>query len=157
MKLTKIESSIEINKPVRDVFAYASDWRHWKEWRIGATDIKPISEKEMGNNTRFKYEARVAGMIFNLETEIHNFKDNVGWQGIVRKGVPHKMRWSFENKIRSTIVTYKIEFSTAWFIIGPLLDSFILKPNWQRMIEKTLSNLKNHMEGSMEKESQQSI
>ena len=157
MKLTKVESSIEIKKPVRDIFAYASDWKHWKEWRVGATDIKPVTEKEIGNNTRFNYKARVAGMIFNLETEIHNFKENVGWQGIVRKGLPHKMKWSFENKIRSTIVTYTIEFSTAWYIIGPLLDSFILKPKWQRMIEETLNNLKAHLESPSEKVSQQSI
>lgn len=154
MKLTKVEASTEINKPIRDVFAYASDWKHWEEWRVGASNIKPITESDRGNNTRFAYQAYVAGMKFNLETEIHNFKINVGWQGIVRKGLPHKMRWSFENKIRSTIVTYKIEFSTAWFIIGPLLDSFILKPKWQSMIEQSLSNLKNHLENPLEKKNQ---
>lgn len=151
MKLTKVESSIEISKPVRDVFAYTSDWKHWNEWRVGASDIKPTTKKDRGNNSRFEYKARVAGMKFNLETEIHYFKENVGWQGIVRKGLPHKMKWSFENKTQSTIVTYMIEFSTAWFIIGPLLDSLILKPKWQRMIEQTLNNLKDHLEGSLGK------
>lgn len=151
MKLTKVESSIEINKPVRDVFAYASDWKHWNEWRVGASDIKPMNENDGGNSTRFKYKAKVAGMKFNLETEVHNFKENVGWQGIVRKGLPHKMRWSFENKTRSTIVTYMIEFSTAWFIIGSLLDSLVLKPKWQNMIEETLNNLKANLENPLEK------
>jgi len=157
MKLTKVEASIEINRPVRDVFAYASDWKHWDEWRVGAFDIKPTTENERGNNTRYAYKAQVAGIKFKLETEVHYFKENVGWQGIVRKGLPHKMKWSFENKTKSTIVTYYIEFSTAWFIIGPLLDSLILKPKWQRMIEKTLDNLKNHLEGQSGKGTQQTI
>ena len=146
MKLTKVEASTEINKPIRDVFAYASNWKHWKEWRVGAYDIKPVTDGGIGNSTRFTYQAHVAGMTFNLETEIHYFKENTGWQGIVRKGLPHKMQWTFENKVNITKVTYAIEFGTPWFFIGPFLDFFILKPNWQRMIEKSLDNLKNHLE-----------
>jgi hypothetical protein len=146
MKLTKVEASTEINKSIRDVFAFASDWKHWEEWRVGAYDIKPATEGDMRNNTRFTYQARVAGMKFNLETEIYYFKENTGWQGIVHKGLPHKMQWEFQNKVNITKVTYTIEFGTPWFIIGPILDSFILKPRWQRMIEKSLDNLKNHLE-----------
>ena len=154
MKLTKVESSIEINKPVREVFSYASDWKNWEKWRVGASNIKPITESDRGNNTRFVYQAHVAGMKFNLETEIHYFKENSGWRGIVRKGIPHKMQWTFENKVNITKVTYTIEFGTPWFIIGPFLDFFILKPNWHHMIEKTLSNLKNHLENPFEKKNQ---
>ena len=146
MKLTKVEANTEINKPIRDVFAYASDWKHWEKWRVGAYDIKPVTDGGIGNSTRFTYQAHVAGMTFNLETEIHYFKENTGWQGIVRKGLPHKMQWTFENKVNITKVTYAIEFGTPWFFIGPFLDFFILKPNWQRMIEKSLDNLKNHLE-----------
>ena len=153
MKLTKVEASTEINRPIRDVFAFASDWKHWEEWRIGAHDIKPTTEGVMENNTCFTYHARVAGMKFNLETEIHYFKENTGWQGIVRKGIPHKMQWTFENKVNKTKVTYAIEFGTPWFILGPFLDFFILKPNWQHMIEKSLNNLKNQLENPLKKES----
>jgi len=147
MKMTKIEASIEINKPVRDVFAYASDWKDWAEWREGVADLKPTSEIEKGNNARFAYKALVAGLKFNLETEIHYYKENSGWQGIVNKGFPHKMQWLFENKVSKTNVTYIIEYSPPWFLIGPLLNFFVLKPNWQRMLEKTLNNLKIYMEG----------
>jgi len=146
MKMTKVEASLEINKPVKQVFAYASDWKHWAEWREGVSDLKPTTETDRGNNTRYAYKALVGCLKFNLETEIHYFKENVGWQGIVRTGFPHKMRWQFENKASKTIVTYIIEYSPPWFLIGPLLNFFILKPNWQRMVEKTLNNLKVHLE-----------
>ena len=146
MKMTKVEASLEINKPVKQVFAYASDWKHWAEWREGVSDLKPTTETDRGNNTRYAYKALVAGLKFNLETEIHYFKENVGWQGIVRTGLPHKMQWQFENKASKTNVTYIIEYSPPWFLIGPLLNFFIIKPNWQRMIENTLNNLKVHLE-----------
>jgi len=146
MKMTKVEASIEINKPVKDVFAYASDWKHWVEWREGVSDLKPTSVIEKGNNARYAYTALVAGLKFHLETEIHLYKENSGWQGIVNKGLPHKMQWLFENKASKTNVTYIIEYSPPWFLIGPLLNFFVLKPNWQRMLTKTLNNLKIYME-----------
>ena len=148
MKMTKIEASIEINKPVKDVFAYTSDWNHWEEWREGVADLKPATEIDRGNNTRYSYKALVAGMKFNLETEIHYFKENAGWQGIVHQGVPHKVRWQFENKATKTIVTYTIEYSPPFFLLGPLLDLLILKPSWQRMLKKTLNNLKARLESN---------
>ena len=144
--MTKVEASLEINKPVKQVFAYASDWKHWAEWREGVSDLKPTTETDRGNNTRYAYKALVGCLKFNLETEIHYFKENVGWQGIVRTGLPHKMQWQFENKASKTNVTYIIEYSPPWFLIGPLLNFFIIKPTWQRMVEKTLNNLKVHLE-----------
>ena len=146
MKMTKVEASIEINKPVKEVFAYASDWKHWVEWREGVFDLKPTSEIEKGNDARFAYKALVAGLKFPLETEIHYYKENSGWQGIVNKGFPHKMQWLFENKASKTNVTYIIEYIPPWFLLGPLLNFFVLKPSWQRKLKKTLNNLKIYME-----------
>jgi uncharacterized membrane protein len=146
MKMTKVEVSIEINRSVSDVFAYASDWKHWEKWREGTSGLKPITKIEKGNNARYAYKATIGFMIFNLETEVHYFKENVGWQGIVLNGFPHKMNWLFENNAGKTKVNYVVEYSPPLFLIGPLLDFFILKPNLQRMLEKSLKNLKAQLE-----------
>jgi uncharacterized membrane protein len=142
MKMTKVEARIEINKPVKEVFAYASDWKHWDEWREGPSGLKPVTKIERGNGARYTYRASIAFMKFNLETEIHYFKENVGWQGIVQKGFPHKMNWVFESRGVKTRVIHVLEYSPPFNLIGPLLDFFILKPNLRRMSEKSLSNLK---------------
>lgn len=146
MKMTKVEASIEINGPVSDVFAYASDWKHWDKWREGLSGLKPTTRIERGNNARYAYQTTIGFLKFNLETEVHYFKENVGWQGIVLKGFPHKMNWFFESKADKTQVKYVIEYSPPFFILGPLLDYFILKPNLQRMLEKSLENLKAQLE-----------
>jgi len=148
MKMTKVEASVEINKPVNDVFAYASDWRHWGEWREGIYNLKPTTDTDRGNGARYSYKAWVAGMKINLETEVHSFKKNVGWQGVVQKGLPHKMQWVFEGKPDKTKLTFILEYSPPWFLIGPLLDFFVLRRGWQRMLEKSLNNLKIYFEGS---------
>jgi len=148
MKLTKVEASAEINKPVNEVFAYASDWKHWSEWREGVYDLKPTTTIERGSGARYSYKAWVAGMKINLETEIHSFKENEGWKGVVQKGLPHKMQWVFEGKPNKTKLTFILEYSPPFFLIGPLLDFFILRPGWQKLLDKSLSNLKKHFEGA---------
>ena len=35
MAMTRVEASVDINAPVTDVFAFASDWRHWEDWLTG--------------------------------------------------------------------------------------------------------------------------
>jgi uncharacterized membrane protein len=150
MKLTKVEATVEINKPVNEVFEYASDWRNWNEWREGVYELKPTTSVERGNGARYSYKAWVAGMKINLETEIHSFKENVGWNGIVHKGLPHKIQLLFEGTLGKTKVTYKIEYDPPWFFIGPILDFLILRRGWQRLLNKSLDNLKNYLEGSSE-------
>ena len=150
MKLTKVEATVEINKPVNEVFAYTSDWRHWNEWREGLYDLKPTTNIDRGNGARYSYKAWAGGMKFNLETEIHSFKENDSWQSIVQKGLPHKMQWMFEGKPGKTKVTNILEYSPPWFLIGPILDFFILRRGWQKLLDKTLKNLKNYLEGSSE-------
>jgi uncharacterized membrane protein len=149
MQLTKLEASIEINKPVRDVFEYTSDWRHWEEWRVGLSGLKPTTKIERGNNARYAYKSSIAGIKYNLETEVHYFKENVGWQGIVRKGLPHKMQWLFNSLGGKTKITYVLEYSPPGFLIGPILDFLFLRSSMQRMLEKTLNNLKFHFEGTI--------
>jgi hypothetical protein len=33
----RVEASTDINAPLVDVFAFASDWRHWDDWWEGAS------------------------------------------------------------------------------------------------------------------------
>jgi len=143
MAMTRIEASVDIAAPVEEVFAYASDWRHWEDWCEGVSSFKPTTERTRGTGTRYAYKAWVAGFTVNLETEIHDFVENVGWRGVVTKGMPHKTQWVFEAKRAATRLTYILEYSLP----VPLLDSFLMKPGWRRRLERSLQNLKLHFVG----------
>jgi len=94
--MTRVESSVDVPAPLAEVFAYASDWRKWEEWWEGVSDFKPTTKLTRGNGTRYAYKAWIAGITLNLETEIHEFAENVGWTGMVIKGPPHRTKWVFE-------------------------------------------------------------
>lgn len=150
--MTRIEASVDINAPVEDVFAFASDWRRWEDWWEGVSRFRPTTEVMRGNGTRYAYKAWIAGMTLNLETEIHEFTENVGWRGVATKGPPHRTQWVFEAKGDKTRLTYILEYDLSWPLLGPILDSLLMRPGWQRMLERSLRNLKIHFEGQSGRE-----
>jgi uncharacterized membrane protein len=144
--MTRVEASVEVNAPVTQVFAYASDWRRWEEWWEGVSEFRPTTEVTRGTGTRYAYRAWVAGVTMNVETEIHDFVENVGWIGVATKGPPHRTQWVFEDKGEKTQLTYILEYSLPVPLLGRPLDSLLIRPGWQRMLERSLRNLKLHLE-----------
>ena len=147
MNMTQVESSVEINAPVPEVFSYASDWRHWEEWWQGASAFRPTTEVSRGNGARYAYKAWMAGLRVNIETEVHDFVENAGWRGEVTKGPPHRTRWVFEAMGERTRFTYILEYTLPVPLLGPLLDSLLMRPGWKRMLDNSLRNLKARFEG----------
>jgi hypothetical protein len=144
--MTRVEASVDIRAPLVEVFAYASDWRKWDDWWEGASDFKPTTKVTRGNGTRYAYRAWVAGIALNIETEINDFVENVGWRGIVSKGPPHRTQWVFEGQGDLTRFTYILEYTLPVPVLGLLLDTLLMRPGWRRRLEKSLQNLKAYFE-----------
>ena len=70
----------------------------------------------------------------------------VGWTGVATKGLPHKTQWVFEAIRDRTRFTYIVEYDLPWPILGPILDSLLMRPGWQRILEHSLRNLRLHFE-----------
>jgi len=141
--MTRIEKSIIINKPVEAVFNYASDWEKWSDWFEGVSDFKPTTETKKGNGARYAYKAKMMGLKVNVETEIRNFVENQGWTGKGTKGVPSHTEWIFEKVDKGTQFTYVLEYKLPFPPISSLFNKYIMKPQWNRIIEKSLRDL-NH-------------
>jgi uncharacterized protein YndB with AHSA1/START domain len=62
--MQRIEHSTEIEAPVHEVFAYASNWRLWPDWFHGFSDCSPLTEIERGNGAIYDYEMKVLGCHF---------------------------------------------------------------------------------------------
>lgn len=143
--MTRIEKSIIINQPVEAVFKYASDWEKWSDWFEGVSDFRPTTEIKNGNGARYAYKAKMMGLNIAVETEIRNFVENQGWTGIGTKGVPTKARWIFEKSDQGTMFTYVLEYKLPFPQLSSLFDKYIMKPQWNRILEKSLQNLKHKL------------
>jgi uncharacterized membrane protein len=143
MKTTRIEKSIMINKPIGEVFSYASDWQKWAEWFEGVSDFKPTTEIKKGNGARYAYKAKMMGLSVPVETEIHDFVTNKGWTGKATKGMSHKTQWIFEATAEGTKFTYALEYKLPIPVLGTVIDKHMMQPQWNKIIEKSLENLSN--------------
>ncbi len=141
--MTRVEGTVIVPAPLADVFRYASDWRFWEEWFEGVSHFKPITGVVRGNGARYRYEARLLGMTATVETEICDFVEDRGWRGVARQGTTY---WTFEAVGEQTRFSYALEYGLPVPIVGPLLDTWLLKGQWRRLIDTSLGNLRRRFE-----------
>ena len=146
--MSRVELSVLVPASLPEVFAYASDWQRWSEWFEGVSGFQPTTEVTRGNGARYAYTVRLMGLRADVVTEITDFVENVGWTGIARKGMFHTTHWHFEACGEQTRFTYALEYQVTVPVLGGLIDSIILKPQWHRIIEASLGNLKRRFESS---------
>ena len=139
--MTRIEKSIIIKKPINEVFGYASDWEKWSDWFEGVSGFKPTTETKKGNGTRYAYKAKMMGLTVQVETEIHDFVANKGWTGKGTKGIPSQTQWIFDTDETGTKFTYVLEYKLPIPLLSSIFDRYIMKPQWNKIIEKSLQNL----------------
>jgi len=145
MAMTRIEKSILIPLPVEKVFSYAADYRIWEQWFEGVSSFRPSTSIEHGNGARYAYKASMMGFTVHVETEIYEYVENKGWKGKATKGMPHTTYWIFESVEDNTRFTYALEYELPIPLIGRWLDKAFMKPQWEKIIETSLENLKRQL------------
>jgi uncharacterized membrane protein len=145
-KKMEIKRSVRIEAPVEKVFQYASDYRKWPAFYEGISDVKAINDTTRGDGARFIYKAKVMGMKVTVGTEFQQFKQNEGWTGISFKGVNHRTQWLFEAAGNSTQFTHAVSSNLPWYMGGRFLEEKVLAPEWEKIVENSLQNLKERME-----------
>jgi hypothetical protein len=143
--MTRIEYSITIEASIEKVFDFASDYRNWHRWFEGVSEFKPTTAISQGNGARYAYQAQIMGFSASVETEIRDFVTNRGWTGVSTKGMSARTYWRFEPAGSATIFTYALEYRLPVPILGDLLDALFIRPQWKKIITKSLSNLRNHV------------
>ncbi len=143
-RMTRIEHSVIISAPVDQVFGYAADFAKWTEWFEGVSDFKATTAITRGNGARYAYKARVMGLPAPVETEIHDYVHNRGWTGVATRGLAHRTHWTFEPMGDSTKFTYAMEYRLPIPVLGYLVDSLFARRQWERILERSLNNLRRH-------------
>jgi uncharacterized membrane protein len=144
--MTKIQQSIFIKAPVSKVFSYISHYPNWTLFFEGISDVMPVTDKVHANGAKFIYKVKMMGLKFTVGTEFHDFVENQGWTGKSFKGLPHETNWILKDLNGSTEFTYIQQYSIPIFMGGKLIDKLILKKNWEKIIDKSLQNLKRIQE-----------
>jgi uncharacterized membrane protein len=144
--MNEIQRSIKIEAPVNKVFEYASNYLNWQEFFEGLSDVKPITEITHSNGAKFIYKVKVLGMRVIVGTEFQQFKENEGWIGKSFKGIEHQTQWIFGKSNSHTEFTFIQRYKFPWYFGGKFIDKMFAQPEWVKIIEHSLQNVKRIIE-----------
>jgi hypothetical protein len=140
--MTEIRKSIRINAPVNKVFDFASNYLNWQKFFVGISDIRPITDITDGNGARFLYKVKLMGIKVAVGTEFQQFKRDEGWIGQSFKGLDALTQWIFKAIEGGTEFTYIQRYQIPFYMGGDLIDKKFVTPQWNKIIEKSLNNMK---------------
>ena len=140
--MTEIKKSILINAPISKVFDFASNYLKWQEFFVGISDIRPITDITDDNGARFLYKVQLMGIKVSVGTEFQQFKRNEGWIGQSFKGLDAQTQWIFNESGGKTELTYIQRYKLPFYMGGNLIDKKFITPQWIKIIEESLNNLK---------------
>ncbi len=142
----EIKRSVTIAAAVDEVFRFASDYQKWPEFFVGVSNVKPVTETTRGNGARFIYRVKALGMKFTVGTELREFRENEGWSGKSFKGLEHQTQWIFRKASGGTEFTFIQRHRLPLYLGGKLVEKMFIQPEWIKIIENSLRNLKRIME-----------
>ena len=87
---SKVENSVDIDRPIAEVFAFVDDFRNTTRYIVGMTQYKPTTERTSGDGARFAMVKKTTGLPdIKSEVEIH------GWEA--GKKIAFRSISGFEN------------------------------------------------------------
>lgn len=146
--MTKIEKSVVIGESLEKVYAFSMDWRNLTRYMDYIHEVKPLTEKTIGEGSRLALRVRFMGMMMNCEWEGSEHIENVGWtfSGVLI-GTKAVKTWRFAPEDGSTRVTFTLEYQPRI----NLIDRLLIKPWWVKEYERAFQNLRRLIEAETAK------
>jgi uncharacterized membrane protein len=123
-----------------------SEWQDKMSFFEGIYDWRRLTEQRMSDGFQIAYKAKILGVESEIEMKVSNFVENEGWIATSTKGPQCKGKWSFARVNGNTRFTYTLEYKLPIPIVGGIMDALLVKRSWEKIIDKSLRNLKEHLE-----------
>ena len=146
--MIRIETRIVINRPVKEVFAFLSNFENWPKWSPGLLENKKTSDGPISRGTTWRGVSNVLGQRVESEAEVIEFEPNrkITWK---YKPGPIQQAWGqtrFERVEGGTRVDLTLEGESGGFmkLAEPVFANLA-----KRQFEAGLANLKDLMEAQV--------
>ena len=151
--MIRIERSVVIGAPLEKVYAFAMNWQNLPRYFEYIQDVKPITEKTIGEGARLALRIKFLGRVTDVEWEGTEHVENVGWtfSGTFMRRKAIK-RWRFTSVDDSTRVTFTLEYKPRP-LIGQIMYVLLVRPQFGGMCERSFQNLKQLIEAGTTAES----
>ena len=142
--MSKVETSIIINRPLEEVFAYLSDLRNASQWQSGVLEVRQTPDSPGGRGTKVTLVRTFMGRKFGLTSEIIEYEPNTKLTFKSTSGpVPTEGSYLFESTAEGTKFTAQIEVQPGGFFA---LAEPLFARSLRRNLEAALGDAKDLLE-----------
>jgi len=139
-----INTSINIQAPVEEVFAYVTDPMNLPEWLVGLVEVKDVTGAGVGQRHHWTYN--MIGMPLRGETTISEHVPNERWVTDGKGGITSSFAFTFAPHESGTKLDLSIDYTIPVPVLGKLAEKLVLKRH-QRDADASMENLKERLEG----------
>jgi uncharacterized membrane protein len=141
----RVEESIEINRPLEEVFTYVSDVTNFPQWTAHTLDVRTDTPGPPQQSHRFTLAIKSVGRRFETPYERTSYEPNRRYTDRAVGGPIPDQRWdyTFQEVPRGTRLTRAVEAEPGGLV--KLLEPFIER-TVQRQLRKDLQTLKDLLE-----------
>ena len=142
--MIKINHSVVIDKPLTEVFTYATDVEKMSVWSSEVERAWKISEGPLGKGSTWGSEVKILGRKIENTIEVTEYEPNSKWSLKPTSGpVSGDAEFHFESVTGGTKVSVSLEADTGGFF---KLGEPIVNRMLQRQYETNLATLKDLLE-----------
>lgn len=142
--MISFQVSIEINRPLEEVFAYLSNLENNSEWRSSSFEARKTSEGPIGVGTRYRMVNNILGLRLENEAEVIEYEPNRKCTNRSTSGpLPITAQRIFERVKGGTRVRFVVEVEPRGFF--KLVEPFLARLARRRVVTDA-AHLKNLME-----------
>lgn len=142
--MARFETSVVINRPVDEVFAYMMDIRNWPQWHAGMLEAEQTSESPVGVGTTFRGVNQSLGRRMEWTSEITAYEPNKKVeQKLISGPMTFEQYITFEPLEVGTKLTLVGEGEMGGFfkLAEPIVNRMM-----QRQLDGSFANLKDILE-----------
>jgi len=142
--MARIEESVEIKRPVDNVFAYTTDAKSWAKWQSTIPEAEQTSQGPVNVGTTFKGTFHMMGLSMKWTAKATEYEPNRKFGKNIYCGSitneQHNTYGPLEEGTRFTIV-YDMKVGGLMKLFSPMIVGSMRKE-----LKKTLGNLKSILE-----------
>ncbi|MGZ4911067.1 MAG: SRPBCC family protein [Halobacteriota archaeon] len=84
--MTRIEESVQIHRPVEEVFTYTTDAKSWPHWHGDMQEAEQTSAGQVGVDTTFKGKNRMWGQTLRWTAKVTEYDPYERWSLVIDSG-----------------------------------------------------------------------
>ncbi|MDQ0428653.1 putative membrane protein [Planomicrobium stackebrandtii] len=140
-----IRKTMVIDRPVKEVFGYASNPVNWYQFYVGLSEPENLEGNgEVGTTMNMKYTMLGVHLPITLEVTKNSREGNsCFWSGHIKGAVSSTQSWTYNAEGTGTEVNLDMEYELPGSVLGKVANKLVVKKLMDNSLEQTMNNLKD--------------